>query len=83
MAAETIHNLVRGLTRPYVGAHFDYEGREIKVWRTGVETTESLNLEPGKVLAADERGVLIKAGIGAIRLIETVPKVTPEVGSYL
>lgn len=83
MSAETIHNLVRGLARPYVGAHFDYEGREIKVWRTGVEIIESLNLEPGKVLAADERGVLIKAGIGAIRVIETVPKVSPEVGSYL
>lgn len=83
MSAETINNLVRGLGRPYVGAHFDYEGREIKVWRTGVESTDLLNIEPGKVLEVNERGVLIKAGIGAIRLFETLPKVKPEVGSYL
>jgi methionyl-tRNA formyltransferase len=83
MAATTIHNLVRGLNRPYVGAHFDFGGRQVKVWRTEVEPTESLNIEPGKVLAADDRGVLIKAGIGAIRLIDIEPKVALEVGSYL
>ncbi|MEA3643246.1 MAG: formyltransferase family protein [Lamprobacter sp.] len=83
MAAESIHNLVRGLTRPYVGAHFDHSGEEIKVWRTEVEPNVAMNLEPGKILAVDERGILIKAGIGGIRLLETAPKVALHVGSYL
>lgn len=83
MAADSIHNLVRGLTRPYVGAHFDYEGREIKVWLTAVEPCVPLNMEPGKILAADECGVLIKAGIGGIRLLDIEPRVTLDVGSYL
>ena len=83
MAAVSIHNLVRGLTRPYVGAHFDYQGREIKVWRTEVEPCVPANLEPGKILAADECGVLIKAGIGGIRLREIEPRVTLEIASYL
>jgi len=26
MSAENIHNFVRGLTKPYVGAHFEYNG---------------------------------------------------------
>ena len=83
MAAVSIHNLVRGLTRPYVGAHFDYQGREIKVWRTDVESCVHANLEPGKILAVDEVGVLIKAGIGGIRLLEVEPRVNLEIGSYL
>lgn len=41
------------------------------------------NLEPGKILAADECGVLIKAGIGGIRLREIEPRVTLEIASYL
>jgi methionyl-tRNA formyltransferase len=32
MSARSIHNLVRGLTKPYVGAHFELNDEEIKVW---------------------------------------------------
>lgn len=83
MAAESIHNLVRGLTRPYVGAHFDYAGGEVKVWRTEVEPNVPLNFEPGRILAVGEPGLLIKAGIGGIRLLETAPQIDPEVGGYI
>ena len=34
MSAQTIHNLVRGLAKPYVGAHFLVNGKEIKIWKT-------------------------------------------------
>ena len=50
MSAMSIHNLVRGLTHPYAGAHFKCDGREIKVWRSELEMKVSKNLEPGKVL---------------------------------
>ncbi len=36
MSAMAIHNLVRGLTRPYIGAHFLNNGQEYKVWKTKV-----------------------------------------------
>lgn len=83
MAAETIHNLVRGLTRPYVGAHFDYGEQAVKVWRAEVETDVPANIEPGKVLVVEEGSPLIKAGVGAIRLIEYEPRITLTPGAYL
>ena len=36
MSAYSIHNLVRGLTKPYSGAHFDLRGKLIKVWKTEI-----------------------------------------------
>ena len=83
MAAVSIHNLVRGLSRPYVGAHFEREGADIKVWRTSVEKSTLENIEPGKVLECSEKGVLVKAGIDAIRLHEIEPSISIRVGEYL
>lgn len=83
MAAISIHNLVRGLSRPYVGAHFECEGEEIKVWRTSVEKNALENIEPGKVLECSENCILVKAGIGAIRLHEIEPSISIRVGEYL
>jgi len=83
MAAESIHNLVRGLTRPYIGAHFEHQGHRITVWRTELEPGVPLNREPGKILAVDKRGVLIKTGIGGLRLCEIEPDVKLQVEDYL
>lgn len=83
MAAESIHNLVRGLTRPYVGAHFDYAEQQIKVWKTAIEQEAPVNFEPGKVLAVDDSSILIKTGDCAIRLLEYAPKIQLKPGDYL
>lgn len=83
MAAESIHNLVRGLARPYVGAHFDYEKQPIKVWKTVMEADAPANLEPGKILSVDVDGIVVKAGIGAIRLLEYEPRLHLKTGEYL
>ena len=83
MAAESIHNLVRGLARPYVGAHFDYEKQPIKVWKTVIAADAPANLEPGKVLSADGDGIVVKAGIGAIRLLDYEPRLYLKTGDYL
>lgn len=83
MSAESIHNLVRGLTRPYVGAHFLHRDDIFRVWRTEVVDSVPLNIEPGRILAADSYGVLVKAGMGAIRLCEITPKIDLRVGEYL
>jgi methionyl-tRNA formyltransferase len=83
MTAENIHNLVRGLTKPYVGAHFDYAGQQIKVWKTSFEPDAPINIEAGKVLAVDDDFILIKAGNGAIRLLDYAPKIQLKPGDYL
>ena len=83
MAASGIHDLVRGLTHPYVGAHFEYNDQLIKVWQTEIVPDVACNLEPGKVLEVDDTFLLIKAGIGAIRLLEYNPKVSIVPGSYI
>jgi methionyl-tRNA formyltransferase len=83
MSAESIYNLVRGLTRPYIGAHFEHSGSLIKVWHSELEGNVPTNIEPGKILAINSRGVLVKAGIGGIRLLEIDPKIHCEFGNYL
>jgi len=83
MAATSIHNLVRALTYPYVGAHFLLDGEPIKVWRSEVISEVPSNIEPGKVIDIDSYGTVVKAGIGAIRLLETTPHVHLKIGGYL
>ena len=83
MSAMTIHNLVRGLTKPYVGAHFNLQGKATKVWETELVINSENNIEPGKVILVDEEGVVIKTGENAIRLIKTEPVLDIRQGSYL
>lgn len=83
MSAQSIHNLVRGLAKPYVGASFLAAGREIKVWKTELVKNVSKNIEPGKVLEYADSGSVIKCGEDAIRLLVTEPSFKPIAGSYL
>lgn len=83
MSAKSIHNLVRGLSHPYVGAHFIFEGMEIKVWKTELIRDFPSNVEPGKVLSNSEIGSIVKCGDGAIQLLEITPKFNLIPGSYL
>jgi len=85
MSATTIHNLVRALNKPYIGAHFLYEENEIKVWMTEiVDITPNRNIEPGKVIDKDDNGnFTIKCGQGSIKLTETEPKFDALIGNYL
>ncbi len=83
MSAASIHNLVRGLTKPYVGAHFNLDGKAIKVWETELVINSEKNIEPGKVISVDEEGVVVKTGDNAIRLIKTEPFLDITQGSYL
>ena len=83
MSAITIHNLVRGLTKPYIGAHIKYKDEIIKVWETKVIRGGEENIEPGKVILVDNNGIVIKVGENAIRLIKTEPVLDIGPGSYL
>lgn len=83
MSAEAIHNLVRGLSKPYVGAHLIFKGSEIKVWKTTIWTESPANIEPGKILLISEAGTVVKCGTGAICLTQTEPGFKPTEGDYL
>lgn len=83
MSATSIHNLVRGLSAPYPGAHFLFKGSEIKVWKTAISSQSWTNIEPGKVLATTEIGPIIKCGIGAICIIQAEPHFEPAEGDYI
>jgi methionyl-tRNA formyltransferase len=83
MDARGVFNLVRALTRPYPGAHFDFRGQAVKVWRCQVMLDVPRNLEPGKVVAVDERHVVVKCGHGAVTLIDHELTDLPTIGDYL
>lgn len=83
MSAETVHNLVKGLSNPYIGAHFVTEGKEIKVWKTMPIYDSPTNLEPGKVISIAEMGPIVKCGLGAICLLSTSPELKIIEGTYL
>lgn len=83
MSASSIHNLVRALAKPYVGAHFQHRDREVKVWKSEIVVDVAPNAEPGKVIALTERGPTVKCGEQGIRLLQTDPAFVPSLGEYL
>ena len=83
MSAFSIHNLIRGLSHPYVGAQFVYQDYLVRVWESEVELGVPSNIEPGKILSVDSSGLLVKAGEGAIRLCKLEPHPTFIAGAYL
>jgi methionyl-tRNA formyltransferase len=83
MSAQSIHNLVRGLAKPYVGASFMLDGQEVKVWKTQLVCDTPRNIEPGKVLKLENDKPIIKCGEDAICLFVTEPSFKPKIGSYL
>lgn len=84
MSSRAIYNLVRALSKPYVGAHFIYDNKEVKVWKVEeIVTDEYKNIEPGKVLKVNEKGdFYIKAYDNIIHVIEN-DEILLEEGIYL
>lgn len=86
MPSRGIYNLVRSLTKPYVGAHFVLDGSEYKVWKVEELPADGLdNIEPGKLLAVNTDGTIdVKTGIAAVRLIDfEKPHLELKAGDYL
>lgn len=86
MSSMGIYNLVRALTKPYVGAHCIYGPEEIKIWKSEVldaQFPDFDNIEPGKILQVDGRNMVVKCGEGALKLIEHEFNTLPKKGCYL
>ena len=83
MSSRAVYNLVRALAKPYFGAHLQQGKEDVKVWKAREVDYELGNLEPGKVLAVEKDGVLVKCGEGAILLTEHEFAQLPKPGDYL
>ena len=72
MSATSIHNLVRALTHPYVGAHIGRADGNARVWRTSLQEDKApSNLEPGRIVRIlSDNVIVVKCGAGTIRLID-------------
>lgn len=72
MSSRGIYNLVRALTRPYVGAHILYQGKEYKVWKVReIYDSRYENIEPGKVInVKSDQNFLVKTGDNLIEVLE-------------
>jgi methionyl-tRNA formyltransferase len=72
-APEAIVRRVRAMS-PEPGATTSFRGDVLKVLAAGVaHDPPEASLEPGRIVAADDRGVLIAAEGGGVRLIEVAP----------
>ena len=83
MNSLTIYNLVRALTVPYVGAHIEYKGEIIKVWKIEEEICDAKNIEPGKILSVYNDGTFsVKCSNGAVKIVQHDFPAPPKVGEY-
>lgn len=85
MSNKRIYDLIRALTKPYVGAHCIYKGKEIKIWKSRIiEESETYeNIEPGKVISVNYPRLTIKTGDRILEIMEHSFDPLPEVGEYL
>jgi methionyl-tRNA formyltransferase len=78
-----IYNLVRGLTKPYIGAHIELQGKNISVWKVKEIENNQKNIEPGKVISTNKQSFVVKCFDNAIEIIEHEFKILPKIGEYL
>ena len=83
MDSNTIYNLVRALSKPYVGAHVEYKGEDIIIWKVQELSYDKENIESGKVLESDGKTLVVKTYDGAIVILEHEFKEMPKVGEYI
>lgn len=86
MSAQSISNLVRALSHPYIGAHFCWQGRDIKVWKASCGLASDIFFEPGLVIDTNNNTIHVKCGGGSnesIILEEHECLMLPQSGDYL
>ena len=71
MSSDSIYNLIRGLSKPYIGAHIDFQQKECKVWTAKACGDVYPNFESGKVLEINSEGAIkVVTGSSSIWLVE-------------
>ena len=84
MGARSIVNLVNALTKPYIGAHFEYKSVDIKVWKAEIIYSNDFeNVEPGKIIEATEDDFTVKVSDNLVRITNFEGEFVPKEGMYL
>lgn len=83
MSSRSVYNLVRALTKPYIGAHIEYRGKEIKIWAVKEIPLIQPNTEPGKVLNVRDNTFTVKTSDGSVLILEHEFETLPCIGEYL
>lgn len=83
MSSHAIYNLVRALTKPYVGAHVNYREKEIIIWKVNIIKIKKNNIVSGQVLDISGNNILVKTYDGAIKITHHEFKKLPKVGECL
>jgi methionyl-tRNA formyltransferase len=83
MSSNAIYNLVRGLSKPYIGAHVNYNGQEIKIWKVREIENIKKNIEPGKVLEINSNSFIVKTMDNALEILDHDFESLPKKGDYL
>ena len=83
MTSRSIYNLVRGLTKPYAGAHIEAKGKKILVWKVKEIKNNQKNIEPGKVIEVMSGSFIVKSYTNAVEIINHDFNILPKKGDYL
>ncbi|MBN1405324.1 MAG: methionyl-tRNA formyltransferase [Candidatus Omnitrophica bacterium] len=83
MTGEAIYNLVRALTKPYIGAHVIYKNQEIKIWKAKEVKCNLRNVEYGKVLLSNKKEIVVKCYDNAICFTQHGFKKLPKQGEHI
>lgn len=85
MNSLSICNLIRALTKPYVGAHIEYNNTDVKIWEVELSQFKSTNdiIEPGKILNILDNKIEVKTGDSAIWLVNHEFEELPQIGTYI
>lgn len=83
MSSKAIYNLVRALAKPYVGAHIEYQNKDISIWKVQILENTQNNIETGKVLETKDNTLIVKTYDGAIEILEHEFNKLPKTGEYL
>ena len=83
MNGRSIFNLVRALSYPYPGAHFEHKNKDYKVFEIIYKKTKKNNVENGKVMSSNKQGIKIKCEDGFVTIKKTFPNIKIKKGEYL
>ena len=68
------YNLIRALSRPYVGAHTYFDNLKTIIWKAEIPNSaappDAICLDHGTVFANDEKGLSIRTADGFLQVIE-------------
>lgn len=84
MSSKSIVNLINALTKPYVGAHFEHDHKDIIVWKAVIENSPVDDyIEPGKIIYSDHNSFVVKTADGCLRVLEYEGEFRAQEGEYL